>query len=90
MDANSVPSLKQIQNYVSRLKPRSEPLTDALLKEYAEEHLAVPEDENEPFVTDYMPFDDKHFVIVWTTRKLAQIQSKSIILATDATYKLSW
>lgn len=86
-----VPTLQQIQNLVKRLKPPARPLTDNDLCLYAEAHLNVPDNENKPFVVDFLPFDDAdHFVLVWSTSKLIQIQNASQILATDATYKLSW
>jgi len=88
-DAN-VPSLKQIQNFVSRIKPKPKPLTVHDLAVYAEAHLDVPENEDKPYVVSYMPFAEDHFVIVWTTGKLERIQNESKILATDATYKLTW
>jgi hypothetical protein len=90
MAAAEVPTLKQIQNFVGRLKPPSKPLMDADLIEYANRNLAVPENVNKPFVTRFMPYQDEHFVIVWTTTKLIQVQNESKILATDATYKLNW
>ena len=90
MPAASVPTLEQIQNFVKRLKPPSTPLTDDVLRVYAESNSTAPENENKPFVIDFMPYKDGHFVIVWTTIKLSRIQNESNVLATDATYKLSW
>lgn len=90
MAVAEVPTLKQIQNLVSRLKPTSKPLTDIILVEYAKCNMAIPQDQNKPFVARFMPYRKEKFVIVWTTPKLMGIQNASKILVTDATYKLSW
>lgn len=91
MDAVDVPELRQIQNQVQVLKPSSRPLTDNDLRIYAESHSRILNNENKPFVVDFLQFDDEErFVIVWSTPKLIQVQNNSTVLATDATYKLSW
>lgn len=76
--AGGTPNLKSVQNCVHRLRKKiapSKPFTDVDLIEYANQHSAVPEDENAVFVAGFTPYgQDKHFVVVWSTPKLIQVQ----------------
>lgn len=67
-------------------------LTDADLLNYCNEHSAVPNDENAAFAAGFTPYDNtsEHFLLVWSTPKLVQVQREAQLLATDATYKLNW
>jgi len=60
------------------------------LSSYANEHCTIPDDENASFIVGFMPFADEHFLLVWSTPKLIDVQRASSLLATDATYKLNW
>jgi hypothetical protein len=88
-----VPSLIQVENFVSRLRKKktsSEPMTTADLVKYIAAHSALPDNEDGVFVPGFMPYEREHFVVVWSTLKLIDIQHSSNFLATDATYKLTW
>jgi hypothetical protein len=87
--------LLQVQNFVAQLRKKenpSKPLTDADLLNYVNEHSAIPGDQNATFVVGFMPHDrtSGHFLLVWSTPKLIQVQREADLLCTDATYKLNW
>lgn len=89
-----MPTLLQIQGQIAQMRKKeapNKPLTDADLINYVNEHSDVPGDENQAFIVGFAPYDeDEHFVLIWSTPKLIQVQSGTSFLATDATYKLNW
>lgn len=89
-----MPQLSQIQNFIAReKKPDGINLTSEDLRNYFEEHSAVPEDENAFFCSGFQlqgSGENVMFCLSWTTSKLAAYQRISGSLQIDSTYKLNW
>uniref|UniRef100_A0A915DQV6 Uncharacterized protein n=1 Tax=Ditylenchus dipsaci TaxID=166011 RepID=A0A915DQV6_9BILA len=92
---HQLPSPKQINDFVRYESMKAGQLVQMKLsdlKNYASQNSSQPGNLDEPYVVSFKVSDDrKHWVLVWTTKRLtnAQIeQSRVNHLQIDATYKL--
>lgn len=88
--------LKKIQPRMSYVKKESSgrTITVADLEKYAVsvyDGLDYP-DEHEPHVIAFSVAadDDQRFVMVWSTKRLMNLQHNSSLFQADATYKNTW
>ena len=79
--------MKQIQNFVTRVKQQSginNPMTLEELKIHCEET-----DENVPYIVGYDVSNERKVCIVWSTKKLLRLQHSATNICVDGTYKLT-
>lgn len=89
------PTIPQIYEIVRGNKTRKSPPMSTLgeLVEWCENHSLVPENENEPFVLDFMHSISNatpKFNFVITSRRLLKILSVQKTVCIDGTYKLNY
>jgi muramidase (phage lysozyme) len=83
--------MRQVQNWAShekRIRGLNASMSLEELRAYCESNSAEPEDENEPYVIGYKAETQKDLCIVWSSKKLIQLQHKSHTFSVDGTYKL--
>jgi hypothetical protein len=91
MPGLTVPKLQQIQNFVSRQKAKngdSLPLTLHELQEFCTLNSAEPADQTTSFIVRFDILSAEQFIIVWSSKKLLQMQKESPVICVDATYKI--
>jgi len=83
--------MSQVQNWAAYEKRKSglnAPMTLEELRAYCVLNSAEPEDENEPYIIGYKAEIQEEICIVWSSKKLIQLQHKSHTFSVDGTYKL--
>lgn len=77
----NLPTLKQVQNFVSRERSEtSGPITDVQLQAYCDKAANVPESLDEPFVFGWKYEAPDRFFVMWTTRRLLDLQKAQSLL----------
>ncbi|KAH7724315.1 hypothetical protein AAVH_08203 [Aphelenchoides avenae] len=81
----AVPTLKQVQNQVHRLRqPSSSPFTDVDFKIYCSDNVQQT-GRHDSFVLGWSFTDSENFFVLWTTPHLLDLQKSQELLQCDAT-----
>ena len=83
--------MKQIQNFVTRVKQQSginNHMTLEELKIQCEENSSTPIDKDVPFIVAYDVSNERKVCIVWSTKKLLRLQHSATNICVDGTYKI--
>lgn len=91
------PSYKQVVNEIFKYKKSQygqQPITMAQITKFVNEHIAIPKEEDEPFIVAFerspsTQKNNKYFRLFISTQRLLRTASEATVIHADATHKVT-